>query len=148
MRIEKDFKEFIGSLNKNKVRYLIVVGFAYSFHAEPRFTKDIDIFIQTSVANAKKTLKTIEEFGFKNSGLKTEDFLTPDQIVQLGKAPVRIDIPTSIKGVRFEAAWKNRKLGKYGDLPAYFISKNDLIRNKLALKRPQDMADVERLKEI
>ena len=148
MRVEKDFKEFIGLLNKNKVHYLIIGGFAFSFHAEPRFTKDIDIFIEMSSENAKKMIKTLEDFGFKNTKLKTTDFLVADQIIQLGNSPLRIDIVTSIDGIDFSSAWGNRITGKYGDITANYISKPDLIKNKKASGRAQDIADIEKLQKI
>ena len=148
MRIEKDFKEFIALLNTNKVRYMIVGGFAFSFHAEPRFTKDIDIFILTDIPNSRRILKSVEDFGFTKSGLTKDDFISPGRVIQLGHAPVRIDIVTSIDGVGFADAWKKRVTGNYGGVPAFFISKNDLIKNKLSLKRPQDLVDVRRLREI
>ncbi|MBA7490479.1 hypothetical protein ES702_01017 [subsurface metagenome] len=149
MRVEKNFKEFIALLNRNNVRYLIIGGFAYSFYAEPRFTKDIDIFIELSKENAEKIIKTIKDFGFIDVGLTEKDFLKTDQIIQLGVAPLRIDIATSIKGiVEFQNAWKNRVIGRYGDTKVYFISKEDLIKNKQALGRKQDLADIENLERI
>jgi hypothetical protein len=148
MRVENDFKKFIELLNEHKVRYVIVGGFAYSFYAEPRFTKDIDFYIDSSSANANKMLRVLEKFGFKDVGLTKNDFQQPDQIIQLGNAPLRIDIVTSIDGVNFKQAWNNRTTGKYGNLKANFISKSDLIKNKRASGRAQDIADVEKLKKI
>jgi len=148
MRVENDFKEFIELLNEHKVRYLIIGGFAYSFYAEPRFTKDIDFYIDISSVNVNKILKVLEKFGFKDVGLTKEDFQQPKQIIQLGNAPLRIDIVTSIDGVSFKEAWNNRTSGKYGNLNAYFISKSDLIKNKKATGRAQDIADIEKLKKI
>ena len=148
MRVENDFKEFIELLNEHKVRYLIIGGFAYSFYAEPRFTKDIDFYIDISSVNVNKILKVLEKFGFKDVGLTKEDFQQPKQIIQLGNAPLRIDIVTSIDGVSFKEAWNNRTSGKYGNLNAYFISKSDLIKNKKATGRTQDIADIEKLKKI
>jgi len=142
MRIEKDFKEFIALLNENKVKYLIVGGFAFTFYVEPRYTKDIDILIDASEENSKKVIDALTAFGFGNIGLKEEDFQKPDQIIQLGYAPVRIDIITSIAGVTFDSAWKNKVEGKYGDIPCFFISKEDLILNKQKAARPQDITDV------
>jgi hypothetical protein len=147
MRIEKDFKEFIALLNKNEVKYLVVGGFALAFYIEPRFTKDIDIFVEPSKENSIKVIKTLNEFGFGNIGLKEEDFQKPDQIIQLGYAPVRIDIITSIVGVSFESAWQNKVEGKYGDICCFFISRDDLIINKRAVARPQDIADVKKLEK-
>jgi hypothetical protein len=148
MRIEKDFKEFIALLNENKVKYLIVGGFAFAFYVEPRYTKDIDILIEASEENSKKIIDALTAFGFGNVGLKEENFQKPDQIIQLGYAPVRIDIITSIAGVTFESAWKNKIEGKYGDIACFFISKEDLILNKQKTGRPQDITDVKKLKKI
>jgi predicted nucleotidyltransferase len=147
MRIEKDFKEFIALLNENKAKYLIVGGFAFAFYVEPRYTKDIDILVEASEENSKKITDALTAFGFGNIGLKKEDFQKPDQIIQLGYAPVRIDIITSIAGVTFDSAWKNKVESKYGDIPCFFISKEDLILNKQKAARPQDIADVKKLKK-
>jgi len=148
MRIEKDFKKFIELLNKNEVRYLIVGSFAFSYYAEPRFTKDIDFYIEPTEENAKRIIKTLVEFGFDSLGLKSKDFQELDQIIQLGVAPVRIDLLTSLSGIDFPSAWRNRIKGKYGQISAIFISKADLIKNKKAVGRPQDIADVEKLNKI
>jgi len=148
MRVEKDFKEFIALLNKNNVHYLIVGGYAYSYYAEPRFTKDIDIFIETSAQNAYNLMASLEEFGFKDVGLTAADFLESGKTIQLGQAPIRIDIITSIDGVLFDEAWQNRTEGTFGDIPAYFISKQDLLKNKKAAARLQDLADIEKLDKI
>ena len=148
MRIEKTFKEFIELLNNNNVRYLIIGGFAYSCYAEPRYTKNIDIFIESSRTNAENLLNAIRDFGFEKIDLKNKDFLEPDQVIQLGIEPLRIDILTSIKGVTFKSAWGNRKIYGYGDIKANFISKQDLIKNKRALGRTQDLADIEKLEKI
>jgi hypothetical protein len=148
MRIEMDFKEFIALLNENKVKYLIVGGFAFAFYVEPRYTKDIDILVEASEENSKKIIDTLTAFGFGNIGLKEEDFQKPNQVIQLGYAPVRIDIITSIAGVTFESAWKNKVKGNYGDIYCFFISKEDLIMNKEKAARPLDIADVKKLKKI
>jgi hypothetical protein len=148
MKVEKDFKEFIALLNKHDVHYLIIGGFAYSFYAEPRYTKDIDILVEQSHENITKIIKAIKDFGFKDFSLTEKDFLDPDQIIQLGVAPVRIDILTSIKGVNFHNVWENRVTGRYGDLDVFFISKQDLIQCKRVSGRKQDLADIEKLEKI
>jgi len=148
MRIEKDFKEFIELLNRNSVRYLVVGGFAVAFHAEPRFTKDIDFFLDRSKKNAERVLETLKQFGFGNIGLSKSDFIKPGDIVQLGLPPVRIDLMTSLTGLDFAAAWKNRVVEKYGDIPVFFISKEDLIHNKKAMGRMRDLGDLEMLEKI
>jgi hypothetical protein len=148
MRIEKDFKEFIELLNKNRVKYLVVGGYAFAFYAKPRFTKDIDFFVEISDRNAENIIKTLIDFGFKRTDIRKEYFLEPGKIIQLGFPPVRIDIITSISGVEFKDAWENRKKGEYGDVPCYFISKEDLMKNKKASARSQDIADLELLEKI
>jgi len=148
MRIEKDFKEFIELLNKNSVRYLIVGGYAFAFHAEPRFTKDIDFFVDGSEENAERLLNALAGFGFKNIGLAKDDFIKSGDILQLGVPPVRIDLMNSVTGLDFSTAWENRVTGSYGDIPAFFVSKADLIRNKMAVGRKQDLSDIDRLQRI
>lgn len=145
MRVEKDFKEFIESLNRNSVRYLIVGSFALSYYAEPRYTKDIDILIDSTSPNAERLITAIREFGFSDIEISIRDFLEPDQIIQLGIAPVRIDLLTSLKGILFAAAWDRRTIGQYGDIPAFYISKQDLIDHKKLVGRKQDLADIEKL---
>lgn len=147
MRVEKDFKEFIELLNKNNVKYLVIGGFAFTYYAKPRFTKDIDIFVETSEGNSKKIINVLAQFGFDNIGLKEKDFQAPDQIIQLGNSPLRIDILTSISGVDFEVAWGNKKKGQYGDIPCFFMSVDDLIKNKETTARPLDIEDVNILKK-
>ncbi len=148
MRIEKDFKEFIELLNKNKAKYLVVGGFAFAYHAKPRFTKDIDVFVEVSEENSIRIIDTLSQFGFGKMDLDKKDFLEPNQIIQFGNPPMRIDIITSISGIDFKIAWENRVEGKYGDIPCFFISKDDLIKNKKASGRRQDLADVSVLEKM
>lgn len=148
MRVEKDFKEFIALLNRHDVHYLIIGGFAYSFYAEPRYTKDIDILIEQTQENAKKILDAIKDFGFEDLRLTEKDFLEAGQTIQLGMDPVRIDILTSVKGVDFPKFWQNRVTGRYGDIFVFFISKPDLIHCKRISGRKQDLADIEKLEKI
>lgn len=145
MKVEKDFKEFIESLNRNSVRYLIVGSFALSYYAEPRYTKDIDILVDSTTANAERLMTAIRDFGFSDIELSSRDFLEPDQIIQLGVAPVRIDLLTSLKGIHFAGAWDRRTIGQYGEIPAFYISKQDLIDHKKLVGRKQDLADIEKL---
>ncbi len=148
MRVEKDFREFIELLNKNKAKYLVVGGFAIAYHSIPRYTKDIDILVEPSKENSKKLLSVLKQFGFGEIGLSEDSFQESAQIIQLGYPPLRIDLLTSITGVTFETVWENRELGTYGDIPCFFISKDDLIINKKATGRKQDKADVESLRKI
>lgn len=145
MKLSQDFEEFIRLLNKYEVYYLIVGGYAYAIHAEPRFTKDLDVFIQSDRGNAEKLLIVLKEFGFDSLGLKTNDFIQPNQVIQLGQPPLRIDLLTSISGVDFDAAWENKIQGIYGSQKVNFIGKEELIKNKKATGRKSDLDDLERL---
>ena len=138
-------REFIESLNSNEVEYLIVGAFALAIHGSPRYTGDIDILVRPSPANARKLTAVISTFGFSSLGLSTQDFLKPDQVIQLGRDPVRIDLLTSITGVEFEEAWEHRVITRLDGLPVPFIGKEDLIKNKRATGRTQDRADLEAL---
>lgn len=147
-----DFEEFIASLNAHKVRYLVIGGYALAYHAEPRATKDIDIWIESTPANAKRARKAVEHFlGTSAPNITEEKFLNPRTLIVLGVAPVRIDILTSILGVHpFAAAWKRRAKGVFGRVPTNYLSLEDLIAAKSATpeERVQDKADLIALKHV
>ena len=147
--MHRDFDEFLKLLNSHKIKYVIVGGYALSIYAIPRATKDMDILIEASEDNASKMIKALDGFGFKSSNLQTEDFLNPETIIQLGRAPVRIDLITSITGVKWDEIWKNKTKGTFGNsnIPVYFIGKAQLIKNKSATGRDQDLLDVKKLKK-
>jgi len=123
----------------------VVGGYAVAFHGRPRFTKDIDVFVEPSIENAERLLAALADFGFGNLGLTASDFSPARQIVQLGVAPQRIDLLTTIDGVTFEEAWLHRETGPFGSETVNYISLADLIRNKQASGRPQDLQDIEEL---
>ena len=148
MRVEKDFEEFIELLNKHKVQYLIVGAYAMSFHTRPRSTGDIDFFVKSDRENARRIIRVLEDFGFGSVGLKEDDFLNHETVVQLGFEPNRIDILSSITGVGFTQAYKAKVGGKFGRQKAWFISFDDLLQNKTALRRKKDEADAELLREF
>jgi hypothetical protein len=145
-----DFEEFIAELNAHGVRYLVVGAHALAHHARPRATKDLDILIDATPKNARRLLDAIQSFfGSADLGYRVEDVLEPDWIIQLGVAPVRIDLLTSLLGcARFPTLWKRRVRASFGDEPANFISLADLVRAKTAAGRPQDIADLHELKKI
>ncbi len=146
MKKNQEFKEFIRLLHVHKVKYLIVGGYAYAIHAEPRFTKDLDIFVKPENDNAQKIMLVLKDFGFGTIGLKAEDFEKPNQVVQLGYPPLRIDLLTGVSGVDFAKAWKNKVEGRYDGQKAYFIGKEELRKNKKATGRKSDLDDLENLK--
>jgi len=145
--LSKDFKEFIELLNEHSVRYLVVGGYAVAFHGHPRYTKDLDVWIELSPENADKILTALEKFGFGSLGLKHEDFLEADQIIQLGYPPNRIDILTILKDLKFEHCYEARVEVEIQGLHMNFIDIENLKKNKRATGRPQDLADAENLEQ-
>jgi len=145
MKLSQDLREFIGLLNSKGVKYLVVGGHAVVFHGYPRLTVDTDFFVECSPENARRLEEVMGDFGFSSLGLKAKDFLEQRQVVQLGRAPNRIDILTSLSGVTFEEAWKCKIEARLNDLPVHFISKELLIRNKQATDRSQDRADLDKI---
>lgn len=145
MILSPDFRDFFTSLNGRSVRYLVVGGYAVALHGHPRYTKDIDVWIGLDEENAARLVRAIEDFGFGSLGLKREDFLVPDQIVQLGYPPSRIDIITTLPGVAFEECYTMRVEIPVDGLTIHFIDLENLKNNKLASGRYQDLADLENL---
>jgi hypothetical protein len=148
VKTEKDYEEFLELLNKHNVRYCVIGAFALAFHTRPRYTKDMDILIESTTDNAKRLLIALDEFGFGSLNLAVEDFTTPGNIIQLGYEPVRIDIITSIKGLEFKDVWENRVQGPYGIQTVNFIDRQNLIRAKKLSNRPQDIADLKLLLSV
>lgn len=132
-------------INDHEVRYLVVGAHAVAFHGRPRYTADIDFFVDSSPENAQRITKALDQFGLGDVGIDSTDFTTADLIVQLGVEPNRVDIMTSISGVSFEEAWDSRATGELGGLPVQFISKELLKRNKASVGRKQDLADLDYL---
>jgi len=145
MVLNQDFKEFIQSLNEHNVRYLIIGGYAVAFHGHPRYTKDLDVWIELNRRNAANILKALTQFGFGSLGLTEDDFLEPDQIIQLGYPPSRIDILTTLEGVDFEDCYASKVITTIDDIPMNFIDLENLKKNKKAAGRLQDLADLENL---
>ncbi len=145
MALDQDFKEFLESLNDNHVRYLVIGGYAVAFYGHPRYTKDIDIWVGTDKTNATNIIKALEQFGFESLGLQESDFLEPDQIVQLGFPPKRIDIITTTPGIDFETCYKIRVQTEIDGIKVDFIDLENLKRTKKAVGRHQDLADIESL---
>ena len=143
--INKDFKEFIELLNKNNVRYLVVGGYALAFHGHPRYTKDIDFWLWVNQANAKNIIKALEEFGFSSLDLNENDFLRPGYVVQLGQPPARIDLLTSVTGLDFEECYETRNHIEIQGSEIDIIDLESFKKNKIAVGRHQDLADLENL---
>lgn len=147
MKVEKDFEEFVKLLNEHEVRYLIVGAYAVGFHAEPTYTADIDIWVEPSKKNAEKVIQVLKNFGFGDVDILEEDILNPDMVTQLGYPPVRIDILSSISGLKFQGAFQTRVQGIFGSTKAYFLSAKDLVKNKESTGRTKDRADAETVRK-
>ncbi len=145
MKTEKDYEEFLAFLNEHRVKYCIIGSFALAFHARPRYTKDIDIFVEATTENAERLINALNDFGFGSYGLSVDDFTEKGNIIQLGYEPVRIDIITSIEGLEFSEIWESKVRGTYGGQTVNFIDRKNLIRSKELSDRLQDKADLELL---
>lgn len=144
--LNRDFREFIQSLNDNKVHYLVIGGYAVALHGHPRYTKDIDIWLGLTAENAVRTVKALEQFGFGSLGLQTEDFLVPDQIIQLGYPPNRIDLLTSLGDMDFHECYDSRLEIMISGIKINFIDLPNLRKSKKIAGRYQDLADLENLR--
>lgn len=143
--INNDFREFIELLNRNDVKYLVVGGYALAFHGYPRYTKDIDIWLWISEENANSIVKTLEQFGFSALDIKKEDFLSAGYVIQLGQPPNRIDLLTSVTGLDFEQCYASKVHINIQGTEIDFIDLENLKKNKKAVGRHQDLADLENL---
>ncbi len=145
MEVQQDFRDLLALFNAHNVDYIIVGAHALAYHGAPRYTGDMDLLIRPDPENAQRILQALNEFGFGSLGLVAEDFATPGQVIQLGVAPVRVDIVTSITGVTWEDAAAGQVQGKYGNVSVRFIGRKEFILNKQALGRKKDQADLEAL---
>lgn len=149
MILEKDFEDFVKLLNKYKVAYMIVGGYALALHGKPRHTGDLDIWIDVSDKNAAKLVMVLKEFGMGSLGLEKEDFLKPGFMSQIGYPPLRIDILNSIDGVSFDEAIKGMQIIHLeNDLVLNYIGLDDFLVNKQASGRKQDIADIREIKKL
>jgi hypothetical protein len=147
MLTSPDFKELLSLLEKHNVRFLVVGGYAVMRYTEPRFTKDLDLWISTDEENAKAIYAALKEFGAPLKGLKPADFTQEGYFYQMGNPPLRLDVMMSIPGVSFETAWVNREKVQVEGLVVPFIAKADLIKAKEASGREQDLIDAKELRK-
>jgi hypothetical protein len=140
--VNRDFSDLFAALNDAEVSYLLVGAHAVAFHAEPRYTKDLDIWVDPTSANAARVIRALRAFGAPLSGVAESDFSQPGVTLQIGVAPNRIDIATAIDGVGFADAWPRRVESVYGDQRIWVIGRTDLATNKRAAGRPQDLLDL------
>ena len=147
LRNSSDFRELLSLFNAENARYLIVGGFALAHYGKPRYTKDLDIWVDPSGDNPERVYRALARFGAPLESVCVEDFSDPDLIFQIGVEPVRVDILPSVSGVTFGDAWERREASRYGDVPVSVVGRQDYIANKRASGRPHDLRDVETLLE-
>ena len=143
--LNKDFKEFVQFLNANAVEYLVVGGYALMAHGHPRYTGDIDFWVDPTQANITKLLTALHQFGFSSLDLKEEDFFAEQAVIQLGFPPARIDLMVAVSGVEFASAYQSRLEVDLDGVSISVISRADFIRNKQATGRAKDFADLKEL---
>ena len=148
MFVNSDFTDLLSLFNDNNVRYLVIGGYAVIQHAEPRFTKDLDLWISTDPSNARAVYQSLKNFGAPLTDLTEADFAEEGYFYQMGVPPVRVDVLMGIPGIQFEEAWDRRVEVDFDGLSIPFISRLDLITAKLASGRPQDLIDAELLAQI
>ena len=143
MRLSNDLREFLELLNSRGVEYVIVGAHSLAFHGRPRYTGDLDILIRATPKNAAKIVDLLNELGFAHSGFRESDFTEPNQVIQLGRAPNRIDLLSSISGVSTDEAFGSKVSAELDGIPVFILGKDALIQNKRAVGRPQDLADLD-----
>jgi len=144
--VNQDFRDLLAEFNARQVEFLLVGAHALAAHGHVRATQDLAVWVRPSPENAKRTIDALKAFGAPLHDLTEKDLSTPGIVFQIGVEPIRIDVLTAIDGVEFDEAWRNRLMTKFADQPISVLSKEHLIKNKLAAGRTQDLADVEALK--
>lgn len=145
MFINSDFSDLLKTFNANQVKYLVIGGYAFIHYAEPRFTKDLDLWVETSPENAAAIYRSLKAFGAPLKNLSERDFEEAGYYYQMGVPPIRIDIMMGIPGLTFETAWSRKNEINFDGLLVPFISKKDLIQVKKASGRPEDLNDIDLL---
>jgi predicted nucleotidyltransferase len=143
--LSKDFKEFVTLLKEHDAEYMIVGGYAVGVHGYPRYTGDLDIWLNPTHSNAERVLLAISDFGFASFGLTAQDLTKQENVIQFGQPPLRIDLLTSIDGVTFDQCYANRKEVTFDGLSMNFIGYHDLVTNKKATGRHRDLDDLENM---
>ena len=147
MPTNSDFRELLSALNDYDARYLVIGGYAVMLYTEPRFTKDLDLWVEPTRENGARVFQALAHFGAPLAGVTPDDFSSEGLFYQMGSPPVRVDILTSVTGMRFEEAWPRRVERDLEGVRTPFLSREDLIQIKSALGRPQDLMDVDALKK-
>lgn len=141
--LDKDLRELLELFRSNGVEFLVVGGHAVAYHGYPRLTDDLDLFVRPDQLNGERIIAALRAFGFGSLELTAADFEAEDRVIQLGRAPNRVDLLTKLYGVEFADAWRNRVAACLGTSDVWMIGRDELIRNKRATGRTQDLADAE-----
>lgn len=146
--LSDDMRDLLRAFHECGVEYLLVGGYAFGVHAQPRATKDLDLFIRSDVRNSEAVFRALCKFGAPLHGFTVKDFRDPKKLLQIGVPPNRIDILQRIDGVTFDEAWKDHVDARIDNgTRIYVISREKLIQNKLASGREQDLLDVKQLQK-
>jgi hypothetical protein len=146
--LDKDLRELLALFRSKGVEFLVVGGHAVAFHGYPRLTEDLDLFVRPDAVNGERIVLALREFGFGSLELSAKDFEAHDRVIQLGRAPNRVDLLTRLYGVEFADAWSRRVSAQLDDAAVWIIGREDLIRNKRETGRMQDLADAEFLERL
>lgn len=140
-----DFTAMLSALCDAEVRFLVVGAYALAWYGHPRATRDLDLWVEASPDNAGRLMTALHAFGAPTENINVHDFSRPGSVLQVGVAPVRVDVLTALDGLDFGRAWEHRETGEMDGLRLNFLSRDDFVRNKRAVGRVQDLADIERL---
>lgn len=146
--LNQDFRDLLSTFNEHGVEFLVVGAHALAAHGHVRATKDLDVWVKPDRSNARRLMKALHAFGAPTHEVNESDFAAPGITFQIGVEPVMIDVITTVDGLELEPAWQNRVAAEYGGVPAFVLSRNDLILNKRASARPQDLADIAALERL
>ena len=146
MKVASDYKDLLRILNRYKVRYLIVGAYAVIYYTEPRFTKDLDIWVGPESENAKKVYEALKEFGAPLKDINLRDFANKNLVYQIGVAPIRVDIILGIPGIEFDRVWKHRSVATFDGIKVNIIGINELIESKKRARRHMDITDIQSLR--
>ncbi len=146
--LDRDLLELLGLFRSHGVEFLVAGGHAVAFHGRPRLTEDLDLFVRPDTQNGQRIVDALTAFGFGSLEISAHDFVADDRVIQLGRAPNRVDLLTRLYGVDFDAAWSRRVPARLGEVEVAMLSREDLIANKRATGRTQDIADAEFLERL
>jgi hypothetical protein len=146
MKTNRDFEDLLSAFADSRVRYLLVGAYALVFYGRPRATGDLDLWVEPTPENAARVFQALSRFGAPLDRVRSSDFERPGVVFQIGVAPNRIDILTSLTALTFSSAWAHRRRARFGTRTVSVLSPEDFLRNKMALGRAKDLADVEELR--